>query len=440
MPALTQIGTSGIKDNAITTAKIVDGNVTTAKVADNNVTVGKLASSLDLSSKTVTVPSTTVTTHVTPTDLTPVKQDLALVAFDAIRAENRSALNMPNSFVDQFEDDTGIDTTTQSVRDTTSEYFTSTTPAAYGTSWQTSVQANWNTYSGANSAGNGTLTHSSSPDNDGLMITAGASTELSFPANAPIEWSMTTSNSSGYGPYFGFHQLSLRPTDNSGNPRNTAAWSNTTLGYLSGSFLTRHGSNAPATNHFRGLGGDWQNQFAALRGNSNQNCTYRRDIDGYFRVYDGLEGSGNLLGTSTHSNQAALFLSWGGTGSHAAAASNVKFRIGTAPVLNATGNFTCVNQTASSSVSSMSIVVMYENSSGTAALNTDLVAQVSANGGTNFTTVTLTAAPNLSSTIKVAKCDKVSVTAGTAPKYKINFANQSSGVKETRVLGVALLY
>ena len=83
---------------------------------------------------------------------------------------------------------------------------------------------------------------------------------------------------------------------------------------------------------------------------------------------------------------------------------------------------------------------MYEDSSGTASLNTDLVAQVSANGGTNFTTVTLTAAPNLSSTIKVAKCDKVSVTAGTAPKYKINFANQSSGVKETRVLGVALLY
>ena len=74
MPALTQIGTSGIKDNAITTAKIVDGNVTSAKVADNNVTVGKLASSLDLSSKTVTVPSTTVTTRLTPTDLTSVKQ------------------------------------------------------------------------------------------------------------------------------------------------------------------------------------------------------------------------------------------------------------------------------------------------------------------------------------------------------------------------------
>ena len=426
--AIDRIGTSGIADDAVTTAKVADGDIT----------VGKLASSLDLSSKTVTVPEGTVTTHVTPTDLTPVKQDVALVAFEQIRADNRTALNMPNTFVDQFEDDTGIDTITQGGRNT-SEFVSSTTPAAYGTSWQTSVQANWNTYSGANSAGNGTLSHGSSPDNDGLMITAGASTELSFPANAPIEWSMSTSNSSGYGPYFGFHQLALRPTDNNGNPRNTSTWSNTGLGFLSGSFLTRHGSNAPATNHFRGVGGDWQNQFAAFRTNS-QNVTYVRDIDGYFRVYEGLEKSGTLQGTSTHQNQSALFLSWGGTGSHAAAAGDVKFRIGTAPVLNATGNFTCVNQTASSSVSSMSIVIMYEDSSGTAALNTDLVAQVSANSGTDFTTVTLAAAPNLSSTIKVAKCDAVSVTAGTVPKYKINFANQSSGVKETRILGVALLY
>jgi len=412
-----------------------------AELLNNGTTVSAddLASTLDLSSKTVNVPSNTVTTHVTPTDLTPVKQDIALVAFEQIRADNRTALNMPNTFVDQFEDNTGIDTITQGDRNT-SEFVSSTTPAAYGSSWQTSVQANWNTYSGANSAGTGTLTHGSSPDNDGLMITAGASTELSFLANAPVEWSMTTSNSSGYGPYFGMHSLSQRPTDNGGNPRNNSTWGSTGLGFLSGSFFTRHGSSSSTINHFRGVGGDWQNQFAALRGNSGQNCTYRRDIDGYFRVYDGLEGSGTLLGTSTHQNQSALFFSFGGTGSHAAAASNVKFRIGTTPVLNATGNFTCVNQTASSSVSSMSIVVMYEDSSGTAALNTDLVAQVSANGGTDFTTVTLSAAPNLSSTIKVAKCDAVSVTTGTTPKYKINFANQSSSVKETRVLGVALLY
>ena len=124
MPALTQIGTSGIKDNAITTAKIVDANVTTAKVADNavttakitnaNVTDAKLAATLNLSSKTVSVPAATVTVHSPPADLTTVKQDLALVAFEQIRADNRTLLNMPNSFVDQFEDSTGIATLTVS--------------------------------------------------------------------------------------------------------------------------------------------------------------------------------------------------------------------------------------------------------------------------------------------------------------------------------------
>ena len=37
----------------------------------------------------------------------------------------------------------------------------------------------------------------------------------------------------------------------------------------------------------------------------------------------------------------------------------------------------------------MSMVVMYEDTSGTASLNTDLVGALSANNGSNFTTVTL---------------------------------------------------
>ena len=99
----------------------------TNAIANTAVTDAKLAASLNLSSKTVVVPSSTVTTHVTPTDLTPVKQDLALVAFEQIRADNRTLLNMPNSFVDQFEDSTGIATLTQAERDSSAEYVASYT-------------------------------------------------------------------------------------------------------------------------------------------------------------------------------------------------------------------------------------------------------------------------------------------------------------------------
>ena len=66
----------------------------TNAIANTAVTDAKLAATLNLSSKTVTVPAGTVTTHVTPTDLTPVKQDVALVAFEQIRADNRTAAKL----------------------------------------------------------------------------------------------------------------------------------------------------------------------------------------------------------------------------------------------------------------------------------------------------------------------------------------------------------
>ena len=51
------ITTNKILDANVTTAKIADSNVTTAKIADGDVTAAKLASTLDLSSKTVTLDS-----------------------------------------------------------------------------------------------------------------------------------------------------------------------------------------------------------------------------------------------------------------------------------------------------------------------------------------------------------------------------------------------
>jgi hypothetical protein len=86
------------------------------------------------------------------------------------------------------------------------------------------------------------------------------------------------------------------------------------------------------------------------------------------------------------------------------------------------------------------IVVLYKDNSGTASLNIDIVAQVSANGGTNYSNATLVAGGTFSTGIKIAAVSGVAVTAGTTPKYKISFANQAAGSKETQVHGVALLY
>ena len=112
-----------------------------------------------------------------------------------------------------------------------------------------------------------------------------------------------------------------------------------------------------------------------------------------------------------------------------------------AAVMNAAGNFTSATQTAVGTVSKMSIVVLYKNASGTATLDTDLVAQVSSNGGTNYTSAPLTAAGTFSTGVLMAKSNDITISnTGTAPKYKISFANQADASKETQVYGVALLY
>ena len=108
--------------------------------------------------------------------------------------------------------------------------------------------------------------------------------------------------------------------------------------------------------------------------------------------------------------------------------------------LNATGNFLCPAITAGSATTKMGAVITYQDQSGTNALNTDIVLQLSADGGSNYSNATLTALPDFSTGIKMAKVNDLAVTSGTSLKYKILFANQASGSKEARIRGVSLNY
>ena len=108
--------------------------------------------------------------------------------------------------------------------------------------------------------------------------------------------------------------------------------------------------------------------------------------------------------------------------------------------VNATGNYVSTATVANASVSKVGIVITYKNNAGTNALNTDIVAQVSADGGSNYSTVTLAAAGTFSTGVLQAVANDVSGTAGTSIQYKISFANQASGSKEARITGVSLIY
>ena len=120
---------------------------------------------------------------------------------------------------------------------------------------------------------------------------------------------------------------------------------------------------------------------------------------------------------------------------------NDDFSYKTSSVVNATGTVESNAITAASSVNKMGAIITYQDQAGTNALNSDIVLQLSADGGSNYTTATLTALPDFATGIKMAKVNDLTIgTAGTSLKYKISFANQALGSKEARIRGVSLQY
>ena len=104
------------------------------------------------------------------------------------------------------------------------------------------------------------------------------------------------------------------------------------------------------------------------------------------------------------------------------------------------GSFTSTTITAGSTISKMGAIITYENTHGTHALNTDLVLKLSADNGSNYSTATLTAMPDFSTGIKMAKVNDLAVTGGTQLLYKLEIKNQAIGSKEARIRGVALQF
>lgn len=463
-----------------------------AELLNNQTTIAAddLASTLDLSSKTLTVPANSVTTHA---NLTPVKQDLALLAFDQIRADNRTILNMPNSFVDQYEDSTGIDSLTSCAR-SNDEKISSYNYGQKGfdeigvemlAGKVNMTQTTWdvgNAYS-TNWANDTILGPTSANYTYGIVnYLFDLSTDFQINVYAKV-------NSSGApqgAPYIAYSAYIT--TDTSIPPGKQGAagsgvFKQGAIGWNSGE---TYGSVDPGSFYNNNLttagqplmsaGGFADNSTIGNAGALNYNAN---DANFAMRTYLN-QGSGSrgirIINDTANDRIDIEFLSNGDQSVTRTDVTDTRitnvphtgrffFAIGEAGgvdatrgfslstnnaadaqrstvfdgISNATGNYVSVAKTAPSAVTKMSIVVMYEDAVGTNALNTDIVAQVSADNGSNFTTATLAAAPNLTSNIKVAKSAEVTVTSGTQCKYKINFANQSTS-KQARILGVALLY
>ena len=403
----------------------------TTSISDNAITEVKLASALDLSSKTVTVPSNTVTTHVTPTDLTPVKQDLALVAFDAIQSDNRSALELPNSFVDQYEDANDIGTLTNCQRGSDEKILSQSDTSVEYNLFEDETWAGSIDLTGDNTLGytvnGGAAVAQSTATGSGYCYTSTSTT-----ANAKYEFEFQIQRvAGGSGPYWIFmanKNAVQSGMDYTGNQ------------YTAGGERLWASAGNDVGDRFKwiwdGRTGVGNQNIITSSNDLDENGTYENESTALYGAGDTYQGGSWASTTATTVGWFMSFWRDGGSSWQIALKEGTK----TSTATSATSNFVSTAQTAPSSTTQMSMVVMYEDTTGTAALNTDLVGSLSADNGSNFTTVTLAAAPNLTSNIKVAKSNKVTVTAGTQCKYRINFANQADGSKITKVLGVAMLY
>jgi hypothetical protein len=108
--ALTKVTSNGITDSAVDTAKIANcgvaaadigaNAVTSAKIDNGTITADDLASSLDLSSKTVTLP---------PSATAVVDQNVALLGFKMAVNDGLTVFNLIDGVVDEFHDESGTD-------------------------------------------------------------------------------------------------------------------------------------------------------------------------------------------------------------------------------------------------------------------------------------------------------------------------------------------
>ena len=86
--------------------------------------------------------------------------------------------------------------------------------------------------------------------------------------------------------------------------------------------------------------------------------------------------------------------------------------------------------------------ILYKDLSGTATLGTDLKVYFTCNGGTNWTEASSYSAitPVYSTGVKQVRLGETTCTSGTDVRYKVEWANQSQGSKETQLHGIGTNY
>jgi hypothetical protein len=405
--------------------------------------------------------------------LASIRRDLAKTNLQIAVETNRTAFNLQNSFIDQFENDSGIGSTSDVFRDSTYEFISPAQDSSHSSDSNTLLLIKSDTTNGAT-----TLTDSSSNSHaltnyniDHITATSArdaSSMRFDYDSGSNQHYAHTTNNSTDFNICaqsnnwtleFWWHPLT-GGVNSSGYIMSYGTWMtnwvwalNGGTGGLNPSLTFRDGTNwdladgvtIPIYSDSTTLTVDkWQHLAWSC-----DNGTGRAFVDGVLtNTVTGINE------TNSHSDQLFIGAYFGYVDTtnykvyDKAYIDNIRFSdvarytaaFSPEKSINASGNVISTAQTASTSRSKVSGVITYKDNAGTATLGTDLKIYFTCNGGTNWTEASsYTAGSDFSTGIKTAYLGETSCTAGTDVRYKAEWANQGTA-KETRLQAIGVNY
>jgi len=412
-------------------SKITTGTFDASKIGSGTFADARIAAS-------------NVSQHATSFDDNKIVNDISTLAIRQASNENKGAYNTNSMYVDVFQDDTGIGTETNTDRNT-DEYVSSVS----GSITDTNITLNASNYSTylvtdstnssfrKNTSGSSTTAgHAQNVYNPTLANTielqAGSTIGASNPIATTLEDELieglfnSTRNDTQY--------MYIANNDATGTGGYRLTYLN--MGFKTGKTFKPNGTVSFRWQNGSGSFSNWELQ--ASNSSANYNGTNLSTVTS--SVSNGSTYSATISQSNFYDVISPRVYHGGNNGYWFDSLSIAGTIREDTLTVNATGSFTSNNITAPSSTSKMGAIITYQDHAGTNTLNTDIILKLSADGGSNYTTATMTAMPDFASGIKMAKVNDLSVTAGTSLKYKIEFANQASGSKEARIRGVSLQY